>query len=113
MLARPHGLGAVWTTGNMAVEREIAALLGIPYQSVMPAAVVPVAYPIGTKFRPAHRAPVEEVLQYQGVHFGRVIESPAVGDPRTAVVPDDDGRLVAEVVDQRTDVTGGGPLVVA
>ncbi|MGK3208623.1 nitroreductase family protein [Amycolatopsis sp. MEPSY49] len=64
LAARLHGLGTVWTTGNMAVEREVAALLGIPYDSVMQAAVVPVAHTVGTRFRPAPRVPVDEVLHW-------------------------------------------------
>jgi nitroreductase len=64
LAARLHGLGTVWTTGNMPVEREVAALLGIPYESVMQAAVVPVAHTVGTDFRPAPRVPVDEVLHW-------------------------------------------------
>jgi nitroreductase len=65
LAARLHGLGTVLTTGNMPVEREVAALLGIPYDSVMQAAVIPVAHTIGTDFRPAHRVPVDEVLRWE------------------------------------------------
>jgi nitroreductase len=64
LAARLHGLGTVWTTGNMPVEREVAALLGIPYDAVMQAAVIPVAHSIGTDFRPAPRVPVDEVLHW-------------------------------------------------
>ena len=64
LAARLHGLGTVWTTGNMAVEREVAELLGIPYDSVMQAAVIPVAHTIGTEFTPAPRVPVDEVLHW-------------------------------------------------
>jgi nitroreductase len=65
LAARLHGLGTVWTTGNMAVEREVAQLLGIPYDEVMQAAVIPVAHTIGTGFRPAPRVPVDEVLHWE------------------------------------------------
>lgn len=64
LAARLHGLGTVWTTGNMPVEREVAALLGIPHESVMQAAVIPVAHTVGTDFRPAPRVPVDEVLHW-------------------------------------------------
>ncbi|MGI5130023.1 nitroreductase family protein [Pseudonocardia sp. CA-107938] len=64
LAARLHGLGTVWTTGNMAVEEEVAQLLGIPYEEVMQAALIPVAHTIGTGFRPAHRAPVDSVLHW-------------------------------------------------
>jgi nitroreductase len=65
LAARLHGLGTVWTTGNMPVEREVAAVLGIPFESVMQAAVVPVAHTVGTDFRPAPRVPVDEVLHWE------------------------------------------------
>jgi nitroreductase len=64
LAARLHGLGTVLTTGNMAVEREVAELLGIPYDKVMQAAVIPVAHTIGTVFRPAPRIAVDEVLHW-------------------------------------------------
>ncbi|MFE1343094.1 hypothetical protein [Streptomyces sp. NPDC058757] len=60
--ARERGLGTVWTTGNLPLEREFAAVLGIPYGEVMQAAFIPVAYTIGTDFRPARRIPREQVL---------------------------------------------------
>jgi Nitroreductase len=64
LAARAHGLGTVWTTGNLAVEREVAELLGIPYDEVMQVALIPVAHTKGTAFRPAHRVPVDEVLHW-------------------------------------------------
>ncbi|MGE0219861.1 nitroreductase family protein [Mycolicibacterium sp.] len=65
LAARLHGLGTVWTTGNMPVERDVAELLGIPYASVMQAAVIPVAHTLGTDFRPAPRVSVDEVLHWE------------------------------------------------
>jgi hypothetical protein len=38
------------------VEREAAEILGIPFEKVMQAALIPVAYTVGTDFRP-HRPP--------------------------------------------------------
>ncbi|WP_224390405.1 nitroreductase family protein [Pseudonocardia sp. ICBG1293] len=62
LAARLHGLGTVLTTGTMAVERDVAALLGIPHESVMQAGLIPVAHTVGTDFRPAPRIPVDEVV---------------------------------------------------
>ncbi|WP_319436627.1 nitroreductase family protein [Mycobacterium sp. RTGN5] len=59
MLAlRARGLGSVWTTLHLAREREVAELLGIP-DTVTQAALFPVAYTIGTDFKPAARPPAE------------------------------------------------------
>ena len=57
---RSRGLGSVWTTMHLAKEREVAELLGIP-PTVTQAALFPVAYTIGTDFRPAARPPAETI----------------------------------------------------
>jgi nitroreductase len=57
---RSRGLGSVWTTMHLAREQEVAELLGIP-PTVTQAALFPVAYTIGTDFRPAKRPPAESV----------------------------------------------------
>jgi nitroreductase len=62
---RSRGLGSVWTTFHLAHEQEAAELLGIP-DGVTQAAMLPVAYTLGTDFRPAARRPVEEVTSING-----------------------------------------------
>ena len=67
MLAcRSRGLGTAWTTFHLQHEREAAELLGIPYDEVMQAALVPVAYTLGTTFRKAPRAPLEQMVHWDG-----------------------------------------------
>ena len=58
---RARGLGSAWTTLHLAYEREIAELLGIP-PTVHQGVLLPVGYTVGTDFRPAHRAPLDDVL---------------------------------------------------
>ncbi|HEY9305959.1 MAG TPA: nitroreductase family protein, partial [Mycobacterium sp.] len=60
---RSRGLGSVWTTMHLAKEKEVAELLGIPAE-VTQAALFPVAYTIGTDFRPAARPPAETVTYW-------------------------------------------------
>jgi len=60
---RSRGLGSVWTTLHLAKEREVAELLGIP-DSVTQVALFPVAYTIGTDFKPAQRPPVEDITSW-------------------------------------------------
>jgi nitroreductase len=57
---RSRGLGSVWTTMHLAKEREVGELLGIP-DTVTQAALFPVAYTLGTDFRPASRPPAESI----------------------------------------------------
>jgi len=58
---RSRGLGSCYTTLHLVHEREAAELLGIPYEEVTQVALLPVAYTVGTDFKPAQRGPVERI----------------------------------------------------
>jgi nitroreductase len=65
MLAlRSRGLGSAWTTIHLLREREMADLLGIPYETHVQAGLLPIAYTLGTEFRRAARQPLRDVLRY-------------------------------------------------
>jgi nitroreductase len=65
MLAlRSRGLGSAWTTLHLFKEQEAADLLGIPYAEVTQVALLPVAYTVGTDFKPAARPPVEDIIYW-------------------------------------------------
>lgn len=64
LAARSRGLGTVLTTLHLTFEREAADILGIPYEQVTQAGLIPVAYTLGTRFKPAARKPLEEVLHW-------------------------------------------------
>ncbi len=55
LAARERGLGTCWTTGHLMYEREAADILGIPYDDYTQVALVPVAYTLGTAFKPGAR----------------------------------------------------------
>jgi nitroreductase len=61
LAARARGLGTAWTTLHLQREAEVAALLGLP-SGLHQAALVPTAFYTGETFRPAPRAPLDEVL---------------------------------------------------
>ena len=61
---RVRGLGSVWTTVASRREKEIADLLGIPFDEFTQVGLFPIAYTMGTDFKPAWRRPVAEVLTY-------------------------------------------------
>ncbi|MGQ0804327.1 MAG: nitroreductase family protein [Actinomycetota bacterium] len=66
MLAlRSRGLGSAFTTLHLEHEREAGELLGIP-ETVTQVALIPVAYTLGSDFRPAERRPVEDVTYWNG-----------------------------------------------
>ncbi len=64
LAARVRGLGTVWTTYHLDLEREAADLLGIPYDEYMQAGLIPVAYYKGQDFRPAKRKAVADVTHW-------------------------------------------------
>jgi nitroreductase len=64
LAARARGLGSVYTTFHLAFEREAAELLGIPYDDVMQAGLIPVAYTIGTDFKPGLRRPLDTMVHW-------------------------------------------------
>jgi nitroreductase len=64
LAARSRGLGTVWTTPHLQYEREAAEILSIPYESVMQMALIPVAYTIGTEFRPGPRANLSQIVHW-------------------------------------------------
>ena len=65
MLAlRERGLGSAWTTLHLPNEREVADLLGIPFDQYTQAGLFPVAYTIGTDFKVADRVPAEKFIRW-------------------------------------------------
>jgi nitroreductase len=65
LAARSRGLGTVLTTLHLAYEQEAARVLGIPYERITQAGLIPVAYTTGgTQFKPATRKPLETVVHW-------------------------------------------------
>jgi nitroreductase len=64
LAARARGLGTCWTTVHLYYEQEAAEVLGIPYDRVAQAGLIPVAYTLGTDFKPAPRIPMESIVHW-------------------------------------------------
>jgi nitroreductase len=67
MLAlRERGMGSAWTTIHLmdGGEREVAEILGIPYEKVSQGGLFPIAYTVGTDFKLAKREPLERFLHW-------------------------------------------------
>jgi nitroreductase len=67
MLAlRERGLGSAWTTLHLLGEgeREAADILGIPFETHSQVGLFPVAYTVGTDFKPAKRLPLSQVSHW-------------------------------------------------
>ncbi|HKA03171.1 MAG TPA: nitroreductase family protein [Acidimicrobiales bacterium] len=61
---RARGLGSAWTTLHLAHEKEVAELLGVPYDKFTQAGLFPIAYTKGTDFKPAGRLPVDDIVHF-------------------------------------------------
>jgi nitroreductase len=67
MLAlRERAMGSAWTTIHLIGEgeKEAADLLGIPYDKITQGGLFPIAYTVGTEFKPAKREPLSKVLHW-------------------------------------------------
>lgn len=62
LAARARGLGTSWTTMHLMFEQEAAEVLGIPFETVSQAALIPVAFTIGTDFKPGPRVDLDTVV---------------------------------------------------
>lgn len=63
LAARERGIGTCWTTLHLEHEKEIGELLGIPADHAQ-VALIPVAYSLGTEFKPARRKSLEGVIHH-------------------------------------------------
>jgi nitroreductase len=66
LAARSRGLGSVWTTFHLMREQEAAEILGIPYDDITQVALIPVAYTLGTDFKPGRRKPLDSMVHWNG-----------------------------------------------
>ena len=95
MLAlRSRGLGSAWTTLTLFKEREMAELLGIPFDEWMQVGLFPIVYTQGTDFAVTPREPARELPP---------LERLPLVDPRR-VAADHESHLVGRnVVEVRVD----------
>jgi nitroreductase len=67
MLAlRERAMGSAWTTIHLIGdgEKEAAEILGIPYDKISQGGLFPIAYTVGTDFKPAKREPLSKVMHW-------------------------------------------------
>ncbi|MBI5089171.1 MAG: nitroreductase family protein [Actinobacteria bacterium] len=66
LAARARGLGTCWTTLHLMREQEVADVVGIPFDSVQQVCLSPLAYTIGTDFKPAMRPAADSIIHWDG-----------------------------------------------
>jgi uncharacterized protein YndB with AHSA1/START domain len=81
---RARGLGTAWTTIILGKRRELAEVLGIP-EGVTPIVLLPVAWTIGTDFKPAARRPASHITWFD--HWGYTNAQPFDGQSLLAAQP--------------------------
>ena len=65
MLAlRARGLGSAWTTMTCRKEAEVAAVIGLDHTAYTHAGMFPIAYTIGTDFKPASRLDLDAITHW-------------------------------------------------
>ena len=64
LAARARGLGTCWTSLHLFFEKQAAEIIGIPYDKVMQACLMPVAYTKGTDFKLGKRDPIDSVIHW-------------------------------------------------
>ena len=66
LAARERALGTAWTTIHLMFdgEQRAAEVLGIPYDKFTQAGLFPIAYTIGTDFKPAKRLPLDPIVHW-------------------------------------------------
>jgi nitroreductase len=64
LAARARGLGTAWTTLHLPYEKEAAEILGIPYDKVTQCGLSPLAYTVGTDFKPGPRLESDKLVRW-------------------------------------------------
>jgi nitroreductase len=64
LAARARGLGTSWTTMHLMFEQEAAEVVGIPFETITQAALIPVAFTKGTDFKPGARVDLDAVIHH-------------------------------------------------
>jgi nitroreductase len=65
LAARDRGVVGSWTTLHLRYEREVADLLGIPYERFTQAALLAMGLSTGGEFHPAKRVPLDGIVHWE------------------------------------------------
>jgi nitroreductase len=64
LAARARGLGTCWTTLHLMQEQAVAEIVGIPFDRVQQFCLSPLAYTVGTDFKPAARPDPDTIIHW-------------------------------------------------
>ena len=64
LAARARSLGTAWTTIHLMMEQAVADIVAIPFDEVTQVCLSPLAYTLGTDFKPAARPAPDTILHW-------------------------------------------------
>lgn len=64
LAARARGLGTAWTTIHLMMEQQVADIVGIPFDQVQQVCLSPLAFTVGTDFKPAARPEPDSIIHW-------------------------------------------------
>jgi nitroreductase len=64
LAARARGLGTAWTSVHLMMEQQVADIVGIPFAEVQQVCLTPLAYTVGTDFKPATRPDPDTIIHW-------------------------------------------------
>lgn len=64
LAARNRGLGTAWTTIHLMMERQVADIVGIPFDTVQQMCMTPLAFTKGTDFKAAVRPAPDSIIHW-------------------------------------------------
>jgi nitroreductase len=64
LAARARGLGTAWTTVHLMMEQQVAEIVGIPFDEVQQVCLTPLAFTVGTDFKPATRPEPDTIIHW-------------------------------------------------
>jgi nitroreductase len=65
LAARARRLGTAWTTIHLMMEKAVADIVGIPFDSLQQVCLTPLAFTKGTDFKPAVRPDPDTVIDWR------------------------------------------------
>jgi len=65
LAARARGLGTAWTTIHLMMEKAVAEIVDVPFETTQQVCLTPVAYTLGTDFKPAARPEPDSVIEWR------------------------------------------------
>jgi len=65
LAARARSLGTAWTTIHLMMEKAVADIVDIPFDTVQQVCLTPLAYTTGTDFKPAMRPDADTVIDWR------------------------------------------------